>query len=78
MFKLSIECTKDIDSINIVFSDGKVAAVTSGDEIDDDQILSAPRSKRSVVPRSVVQKPEVPETDDRKVRVADNLQNLDI
>lgn len=78
MFKLSIECTKDIDSINIVFSDGKVAAVTPGDEIDDDQVLSTPRSKRSAVPRSVVQKPEVPETDDRKVRVADNLQNLDI
>lgn len=76
MFKLSIECTKDIDSVNIVFSDGKVAAVTSGP--DPDSELLTPRPKRSVVPKSVVQKPPVPETDDRGVKVADNLQNLDI
>ena len=79
MFKLSIECTKDIDSINIIFSDGKAAAVTSGpDPVDPLDPLLTPRPKRSVVPKSVVQKPPVPETDDRGVKVADNLQNLDI
>ena len=79
MFKLSIECTKDIDSINIVFSDGKVASVASSEPEScdrDDPILKP--ANRAKVAKAVVPKPVVPETEDRRVKVADNLQNLDI
>lgn len=78
MFKLSIECTKDIDSINIVFSDGKVASVTGSEPepYDRDPILKP--ANRTKVAKAVVPKPTVPETEDRQVKVADNLQNLDI
>lgn len=78
MFKLSIECTKDIDSLSIVFSDGKVASVTGSEPepYDRDPILKP--ANRTKVAKAVVPKPAVPETDDRRVKVADNLQNLDI
>lgn len=78
MFKLSIECTKDIDSLSIVFSDGKVASVTSSEpeSYDRDPILKP--ANRTKVAKAVVPKPVVPETEDRRVKVADNLQNLDI
>lgn len=83
MFKLSIECTKDIDSINIVFSDGKVASVVgSGPEFGgaDDrrgaQVINPTASKP--VPQAVIEKPDVPDTNLRRAKVAGNLQNLDI
>ena len=84
MFKLSIECTKDIDSINIVFSDGKVASVVgSGPEFGGDggdrreaQVINPTAPKP--VPQDVIEKPEVPDTNLRRAKVAGNLQNLDI
>lgn len=82
MFKLSIECTKDIDSINIVFSDGKVASVAgSGPEFGggnrrEAQVIN-PTASQSV-PQAVIEKPEVPDTNLRRAKVAGNLQNLDI
>lgn len=83
MFKLSIECTKDIDSINIVFSDGKVASVVgSGPEFGgggdrrEAQVINPPAP--NPVPQAVIEKPEVPDTNLRQAKVAGNLQNLDI
>lgn len=83
MFKLSIECTKDIDSINIVFSDGKVASVVgSGPEFGGDgdrreaQVINPTAPKP--VPQEVIEKPDIPDTNLRQVKVAGNLQNLDI
>ena len=82
MFKLSIECTKDIDSINIVFSDGKVASVVGsgpefgGNDRREAQVIDPMVSKP--VPQEVIEKPEVPDTNLRQAKVAGNLQNLDI
>lgn len=76
MFKLSIECTKDIDSINIVFSDGKVASV-AGEPSDRDSAVIRPMTSVPIA-QGVVAKPNVPDTTQRQVNVADNLQNLDL
>lgn len=75
MFKLSIECTKDIDAINITFSDGKVA--TANPIQRHDPVISATPAK-AVMDTGPVEIPEVPDVSQRKVNVADNLQNLDI
>ena len=80
MFKLSIECTKDIDAISITFSDGKMATVKAKEpelHSRDDQVVSE-TSTTNTVPSAVVAKPCVPDTTNRDVNVANNLQNLDI
>jgi hypothetical protein len=103
MFKLNIECTKDINELHITFADG-TSVVTSN---SSSAVVSAPRVPREPKPQQekvkperteradrqekfldtdadfgsvsqeVVQLPEINRTD-RPVKVASELQNLDI
>lgn len=77
MFKLSIECTKDIDAVNITFSNGKVASIAPNPK---SPTLPLPEDY-TMTPDAVktpVSLPEVPEVSGRDVNIANNLQNLDI
>lgn len=77
MFKLSIECTKDIDAVNITFSNGKVASIAPNPK---SPTLPLPEDY-TMAPDAVktpVSLPEVPEVSGRDVNIANNLQNLDI
>lgn len=75
MFRLSIECTKDIDAINITFSDGKMATVSTQEPVDWVPPISQHANPDE---HGNIEKPEIPGTDNRDVKVASNLQNLDI
>lgn len=92
MFKLLIECTKDISEISINFTDGTSVVKSSESETSESkpdkkpnfsearrELLDWDSSNTSVsnVKPSQVSKPEISDHD-RQVKVATELQNLDI
>lgn len=86
MFKLLIESTKDIDSININFSDG-TSSVTTKKPPKHKKAASFPNEylndsmsdyDDAPVNDTIIEKPEIPDTTDRDVKLAENIQNLNI
>lgn len=94
MFKLSIECTKDISELHINFTDGTSAIVEPSDN-KPERAKSIPKalkkntSERPLNPlksfeesftNSTPEKVKLPniETHARPVKVAEELQNLDL
>lgn len=94
MFKLSIECTKDISEMHINFTDGTSAIVESSDN-KPEKAKSIPKalkkntSERPLNPLKSFEEPypevhpekvKLPsiETHARPVKVAEELQNLDL
>lgn len=94
MFKLNIECTKDISELHINFTDGSSAVVENAPKTSEKpkpKIKSReepenkdPRFKDfdyqepvDVISKERVKLPEIPDRQ-RAVKVADELQNLDI
>jgi len=78
-FRLLIECTKDIDSLNINFADGSTSVVHSPDEPsfnNDEPALDLSEDSYEKSTESI----QLPSTDisDRPVNVASELQSLDI
>lgn len=97
VFKLSIECSKDISEIHINFSDGTSAVVENAPSETPEKISTVPNALKKNAPKvSRINKPFTPidmsETQvnqdkvklpdiqpiSRPVKVADELQNLDI
>ena len=101
MFRLNIECTKDIDELHINFSDGTSAIVEKTDkhktsnESYQNQTSQKNQKKQNHKKEQSIQdididfseecsvsqeKVELPtiNTENRPVKVADELQNLDI
>jgi hypothetical protein len=99
MFKLNIECTKDINELHITFADGS-SVVTSNSSPNVVSPPRVPREPRETKPQEqkqpvrkeefldldtdfgnvsqeVIQLPEI-NTASRPVKVASELQNLDI
>lgn len=99
MFKLNIECTKDINELHITFADGS-SVVTSNSSPNVASPPRVPREPRETKPQEqkqavrkeefldldadfgnvsqeVIQLPEI-NTASRPVKVASELQNLDI
>lgn len=95
MFRLNIECSKDIDEIHINFSDGSSSVTTKPSKVQTEEKVNAvnetPKSKSQLrkdalldtdaefgnVSQEVVKLPEI-NMDSRPVKVASELQNLDI
>lgn len=88
MFKLLIECTKDIDTLQINFSDG-TSVVTSKDDNQEKSHKSTKSIKNNEtkkdylntdedfsVKQEIIQKPDIPDIN-RPPKVSDELQNLD-
>jgi hypothetical protein len=88
MFRLNIECTKDIDRLVIDFTDGTSSVVESKPK---PQKVNQPKASTPKVPREqlldvdadyssiqqeVVEKPVI-ESKQRPVKVAEELQNFD-
>lgn len=92
MFKLNIECTKDIDELHINFSDGTVTSVTNPEKNVEEKVhtkveqpTAAPQQKGDFldidtdfggVSQEVIRPPEI-SREDKPVKVADELQNFD-
>lgn len=89
MFKLNIECTKDIDELHINFSDGTSIVSTSGnsaqEKIKKPKEQSRPAKQEQYldvdaefggISQEVVEKPEIQQSS-RPVKVAEELQNFD-
>ncbi len=91
MFKLSIECSKDISALHINFADGMSAVVENSpvSTIPNAFKKNAPKVSRNDKPftpidmsenhvnHERVKLPDI-QTISRPVKVADELQNLDI
>lgn len=97
MFKLSIECTKDISELHINFTDGTSAIVEQPDKPSSKNIPKALKKNTSerplnplkplsefddvsdvpTVQQSKVKLPDI-EARSRPVKVAEELQNLDL
>lgn len=91
MFKLNIECTKDIDELHINFSDGTATTVSKpvkNTKIHSKSSASSIKqsNKRDIldtdinfesVSQEIVSLPDIGITE-RAVNVAEELQNLDI
>lgn len=86
-FYLNIECSKDIDYLEINFSDG-TSTVQTAQTNKTVQNNQSKKSKRKhdipldleqdyEVPQEIVEKPEIPEPK-RQAKVANELQNFDI
>lgn len=93
MFKLSIECTKDISELHINFTDGTSAMVEPSDK--PEKTKSIPKALKKNTPERPLnplksfdetfsdvqpEKVKLPsiETHARPVKVAEELQNLDL
>ena len=85
MFKLLIECTKDIDEIHINFSDNtsfvKTKEPKEPKEVKQrkrsEQLLDTEEYTNNNIQDAIIEKPVI-EDKERPVKVADELQNLDI
>jgi len=86
-FRLLIECSKDIDSLKINFSDGtSVVNETTSNQVKSE--LKNPTKRQNklefdeqsnvVHDDAIVALPVIADTNDRTVNVAEELQNLDI
>lgn len=78
MFKLLIECTKDIDSLSINFSDGTSVITESKQEIkntrnDNIEIYDECKSAKS---KESIKALDVPDVKDRPPKIDDTLNNL--
>lgn len=110
MFKLNIECSRDIDELHIVFSDGTATVVSndSSDKPKKDSKLDKPTTTTTKPKQSIVkeeqkkqQKPQMKKEEfldldadfsvsqeviekpvidgvERPIKVADEIQNLEI
>jgi hypothetical protein len=91
MFKLNIECTKDIDELHINFSDGSSVVTTKPS--NDVQLETAPVTETHQetrrkgqdldldmdfgdVSQEIIKPPEI-HREEREVKVAEELQNFD-
>jgi hypothetical protein len=76
MFKLHIECTKDIDSLSINFSDGTSIITPSQDSantsVDD---IEVPLHFDNHKPKEIIKAIKVPEVSNRPPKIDDNLDN---
>lgn len=87
MFKLVIECSKDINGLKINFSDGTSAVtekIKNDEEFKNEQIenedkndLTNWKSCENTNTREVVKPIELPSVVDRPPMIDDNLDNLD-
>lgn len=86
MFKLLIECSKDIDEIHINFSDNTSFVKTKDYKEHkeskvvkqrNEQFLDTAEYSNNKIQNTIVEKPVIEEME-RPVKVADELQNLDI
>ena len=87
MFKLNVECTKDIDELHINFSDGSSAVSTNigGNKIKSEvQPIKASGKEQFLdldadfggISQEVVSPPQI-DREERGVKVAEELQNFD-
>lgn len=93
-FKLSIECTKDIEELHINFSDGTSAVRTKSNKKltpKETKTKLTPATKKSNdmgefldvnadfdgVPQEIIKPPEI-HRENKDVKVADEMQNLNI
>jgi len=94
MFKLNIECSKDIDKLNIDFSDGSTTVIANGEEnvkksnrVSEKKKKTNKISERTDIPLNLDETFEVQDDiiekpiipdRERTVHVSEEIQNLEI
>ena len=76
MFELHISCTKNIDKLQIDFSDGTSVIQSKSKSLKHDTPLD-PNEEDVEFSQEVIQKPQIPDIK-RSPKVAEELQNFNI
>lgn len=75
MFRLLIECTKDIDTLQINFSDGTSVMTEKAEKSRNDKIKIDEHCENT--DEEALEAIKVPDVSDRPVKIDENLNGMD-